>query len=65
MNTFRALSNQVSQTFSSNTLLACNLPAVTIPGLVNVTLSKDLPPDASEYGTSIARFRYLGDQDQM
>ena len=60
-----ALSNRVSQEFMNPHLLACNLPTATIPGLVHVTLSKHPQPSAPEIGTSVARLRYIEDNDQL
>ena len=57
--------NQIPQTFSAANLLACHLPPASMPGSVNVTLSKHPQPNAPEYGTSIAKFQYLGDHDQL
>jgi hypothetical protein len=36
-----------------------------MPGVVDVTLSKYPYPNAPEYGTSIAKFHYMGDHDQL
>jgi hypothetical protein len=65
LTTCEALSNRLSQTFSNPYLLACTLPSATVPGVVNVTLSKHPQQNAPEYGTSIAKFHYLADHDQL
>ena len=36
-----------------------------MPGVINVTLSKHPLPNAPEYGTSIATFKYKGDHDEL
>ena len=35
------------------------------PGVINVTLSKYPEPNAPEYGTSIATFKYKGDHEEL
>ena len=50
---------------STGVLLACHLPPANVPGFVDVTLSKHPQPNAPQYGTSIAKFQYLGDHDQL
>ena len=62
--TCEVLSNRPSQAFS-NHILVCNLPPATAPGVVDVTLSKHPEPSAPKYGTSIAKFHYLADHDQL
>ena len=45
---------------------AClSLPPAATPGVVDVTLSKHPQPNAPEYGTSIAKFYYLGYHDLL
>ena len=61
----RVPTNHIPKTFYSTKLLACHLPPVTTPGVVDVSLSRHPHPTAPAYGTSIASFRYLGDQDQL
>ena len=63
--TCEALSNSLSQTFSNPFLLACRLPSATAPGVVDVTLSRHPQTNAPEYGTSIAKFHYVADHDQL
>lgn len=60
-----ALSNRLSQTFSNPFLLACHLPGAAAPGVVDVTLSRHPQTNAPEYGTSIAKFHYVADHDQL
>jgi hypothetical protein len=63
--TYEDLSNRVSQAFISPSLLTCNLPPTAIPGVVDITLSKHPQTNAPAYGTSIAKFQYIGDHDQL
>jgi len=63
--TCEALSNRPSQVFRNPYNLSCNLPSATTPGEVDVTLSKHPEPNAPKYGTSIAKFRYLADYEQL
>ena len=63
--TCEALSNRLSQTFSNPFLLACHLPGAAAPGVVDVTLSRHPQTNAPEYGTSIAKFHYVADHDQL
>jgi len=62
--TCEVLSNRSSQTFS-NHILVCNLPPATAPGVVDVTLSEHPEQNAPKYGTSIAKFHYLADYEQL
>ena len=63
--TCEALANRLSQTISNPFLLACHLPSATAPGVVDVTLSRHPQTNAPEYGTSIAKFHYVADRDQL
>ena len=65
LTTCEAPSNRLSQTFSNPFLLACHLPSATAPGVVDVTLSRHPQTNAPEYGTSLAKFHYVADRDQL
>jgi len=60
-----ALSHRPSQVFRNPYLLTCQLPSAAAPGVVDVTLSKHPRANAPGYGTSLAKFQYLRDQDQL
>ena len=62
--TCEILDNRPAQAFCNHNLV-CDLPSVTAPGVVDVTLSKYPDPNAPKYGTSIAKFHYLADYEQL